>query len=61
MNKLLPELRLQEERTFLQSMLQEGSKEPPPSWQDSCTLANIPKAFTSGNALCVSNSPMLPR
>lgn len=61
MDKQLRELRLQEERTFLQSVLREEATELPPSWRDSRAPAIIPEPLTSNDALCVPNSPTSPR
>ncbi|XP_054036137.1 cGMP-dependent protein kinase 1-like [Dryobates pubescens] len=57
MDKQLRELRLQEERVFLQSMAREEDTKKPPSWWDSRAPAIIPEPLASDAALCVPNSP----
>lgn len=57
MDERLRDLRLQEERTFLQSVVREEATERPPSRRHSRAPAIVPEPLSSDAALCVPNSP----
>ncbi|KAM6272991.1 cGMP-dependent protein kinase 1-like isoform 2-T3 [Spheniscus humboldti] len=57
MDERLRELRLREERTFLQSVAREEAMEQPPGRRDSRAPAIVPEPLASDAALCVPNSP----
>ncbi|XP_010564215.1 PREDICTED: cGMP-dependent protein kinase 1-like [Haliaeetus leucocephalus] len=57
MDERLRDLRLQEERTFLQSVAREEATERPPSRRHSRAPAIVPEPLASDAALCVPNSP----
>ncbi|KAM6138257.1 cGMP-dependent protein kinase 1-like [Phoenicopterus ruber ruber] len=57
MDERLRELRLQEERTFLRSMVREEAAEQPPGRRDSRAPAIVPEPLLSDAALFAPNSP----
>ncbi|KAM9297958.1 cGMP-dependent protein kinase 1-like [Morus bassanus] len=57
MDERLRELRLTEEKTFLQSVAREEAAEQPPGRRDSRAPAIVPEPLTSDADLCAPNSP----